>query len=173
MLHFALNARIVAFAFAGQLSEGTSLLEELRSVCDIIGSAVPAYAPLALVAWKGPETEVSGLIKETEQDALARGETLAISAARWAKAVFFNGLGHYDKALEAAEQACSYGDLGYADWSLAELILAAVRTGKRERASGALRKLSARAHDSQSEWALGIEARCRALLSDKTKAERL
>ena len=52
-------------------------------------------------------------------------------------------------------------------------ILAAVRTGNRERAVGALQQLSARAQDSQSEWALGIEARCRALLSDETQAEHL
>jgi DNA-binding NarL/FixJ family response regulator len=173
LLLFALNAQIVGDAFAGELSTGNSLLEELRAVCDIIGSAVPPYAPLALVAWKGPEADVLRLTEDTEKDALARGETLAVSAARWASAVFYNGLGHYDKALEAAEQACSHGDLGYADWSLAELILAAVRTGKEERAGGALQRLSARAHDSQSEWALGIEARCRALLSDETQAERL
>jgi DNA-binding CsgD family transcriptional regulator/tetratricopeptide (TPR) repeat protein len=173
VLHFALNARIVVDAFAGDLSTGNSLLEELRVVCDIIGSAVPPYAPLALVAWRGPEADVSRLIEETEKEAVARGETLVVSAARWASAVFHNGLGHYDKALVAAEQACSNGDLGYADWSLAELILAAVRTGNQERAAGALQQLSARAHDSQSEWALGVAARCRALLSDETQAEHL
>jgi DNA-binding CsgD family transcriptional regulator len=173
VLHFALNARIVAAAFAGELSTGNSLLGELRIVCDIIGSAVPPYAPLALVAWKGPEADVSRLTEQTETEALARGETLAVSAARWASAVFHNGFGRYEKALLAAEQACDQGDLGYADWSLAEFILAAVHTGKQERAAGALQQLSARAHDSQSDWALGIEARCRALLSDETQAEHL
>jgi DNA-binding NarL/FixJ family response regulator len=87
--------------------------------------------------------------------------------------VFYNGLGQYENALEAAEDACSNGDLGYADWSLAELILAAVRIGNQARAADALQQLSARAQDSQSEWALGIEARCRALLSDEVQAEDL
>jgi DNA-binding NarL/FixJ family response regulator len=173
VLHFALNAHIVVDAFAGDLPTGNSLLEELRVVCDIIGSVMPPYASLALVAWRGPEADVLRLTEETEKEALERGETLAISAARWASAVFYNGLGHYDKALAAAEQACGHGDLGYADWSLAELILAAERTGNKERAAGALQLLSTRAQDSQSEWALGIEARCRALLSDDTKAEHL
>jgi AAA ATPase domain len=138
VLHFALNAHIVVDAFAGNLPMGNSLLEELRVVCDIIGSVMPPYASLALVAWKGPEADVLRLTEETEKEALERGETLAISAARWASAVFYNGLGHYDKALAAAEQACGHGDLGYADWSLAELILAAARTGNQERAAGAL-----------------------------------
>ena len=85
--------RIVADGLPGSCPRN-SLLEELRRVvCDIIGSAVPPYAPLALVAWKGPEADVSRLIEETEKEALARGETLAVSAARWTSAVFYNGLG--------------------------------------------------------------------------------
>jgi DNA-binding CsgD family transcriptional regulator len=87
--------------------------------------------------------------------------------------VFYNGLGQYEKALEAAEDARNNGDLGYADWSLAELILAAVRIGNQARAADSLQQLSERAQDSQSEWALGIEARSRALLSDQVQAEDL
>jgi DNA-binding CsgD family transcriptional regulator len=173
VLHFALNAHIVADAFAGELSAGNALMEELRVVCDIIGSAVPPYAPLALAAWRGTEADLFTLTEEIETAALARGETLAVSAARWACAVFYNGLGQYEKALEAAEDACNNGDLGYADWSLAELILAAVRIGDQARAADALQQLSARAQDSQSEWALGIEARCRALVSDEVQADDL
>ena len=142
-------------------------------MCEIIGSQVPPYAPLALLAWKGPEAEATTLIEETEKDAVKRGETMAISAARWASAVFHNGLGNHEKALEAAEWAWNNGDLGYADWSLPELILAAVRVGDTAQAGEALQQLAGRAHDSQSEWAMGIEARCRALLSEGTQAEQL
>ena len=54
-----------------------------------------------------------------------------------------NGLGRYDEALAAAEQASEYPDeLGLATWSLAELIEAAARTGAPDRAAGALRRLS-------------------------------
>ena len=172
-LHFALNALIVAHSFAGERSRAHSLLAELRAVCEIIGSQVPPYAPLALLAWKGPEAEATTLIEETEKDAVKRGETMAISAARWASAVFHNGLGNHEKALEAAEWAWNNGDLGYADWSLPELILAAVRVGDTAQAGEALQQLAGRAHDSQSEWAMGIEARCRALLSEGTQAEQL
>ena len=104
---------------------------------------------------------------------MKRGETMAISAARWASAVLHNGLGNHEKALEAAEWAWNNGDLGYADWSLPELILAAVRVGDTAQAGEALQQLAGRAHDSQSEWAMGIEARCRALLSEGTQAEQL
>jgi len=147
-LHFALNALIVACSFAGERSTAHSLLAELRAVCEIIGSQVPPYAPLALLAWKGPEADAVALIEETERDAVARGETMAVSAARWASAVLHNGLGNYERALVAAAWARSNGDLGYADWSLPELILAAVRTGDVEQAADALQQLAERAVES-------------------------
>jgi hypothetical protein len=56
---------------------------------------------------------------------------------------------------------------------LVELIEAAVRSGKPGPAAEALRRLSDHTRASGTDWALGIEARSRALLSDNTAAERL
>ena len=97
----------------------------------------------------------------------ARGEGQWLTAAHWATAVLRNGLCHYDEALAAAEQGSEYPDeLGLAAWSMAELIEAAARTGQPERGIGALRHLSEATAAAGSDWALGIEARSRALLSD-------
>jgi DNA-binding CsgD family transcriptional regulator len=170
-LQFALNARIVVDAFKGELAVGSSLMAELRAVCEVTGSHLPPYAPLALVAWRGREAEVSRLAERTTKEVLERGETLGLSAAHWAIAVLGNGLGRYEEALAAAERAGEHHDIGFSDWSLAELILAAVRCGQRERAAGAFRQLTARAHDGGSDWALGIEARSRALLNEDEAAE--
>jgi DNA-binding CsgD family transcriptional regulator len=170
-LQFALNARIVANAFMGELTEGSSLLAELRAVCEATGSHVPPYSPLALVTWRGREAEVSRLAERTTEEVLQRGETLGLSAARWAIAVLYNGLGRHEEALAAAERAGEHHDIGFSDWSLAELILAAVRCGKPERAAGALKQFAAKARDSGSDWALGIAARSRALLSEGETAE--
>src|SRR5580698_9497137 len=63
--------------------------------------------------------------------------------------------------------------MGWATWSIAELIEAAVRAGTPDRAMPAMRRLSERARASGTEWALGIEARSRALLSDGDAADRL
>jgi DNA-binding CsgD family transcriptional regulator len=170
-LQFALNARIVANAFMGELTEGYSLLAELRAVCEATGSHVPPYSPLALVTWRGREAEVSRLAERTTEEVLQRGETLGLSAARWAIAVLYNGLGRHEEALAAALRAGEHHDIGFSDWSLAELILAAVRCGKPERAAGALKQFAAKARDSGSDWALGIAARSRALLSEGETAE--
>jgi ATP/maltotriose-dependent transcriptional regulator MalT len=170
-LQFALNARIVADAFTGELAEGSSLLAELRAVCEATGSHVPPYSPVALVAWRGREAEVSSLAERTTEEVLRRGETLGLSAAHWAIAVLNNSLGRHEAALGAAERASEHHDIGFTDWSLAELILAAVRCGKSERAAVALRQLAVRARDCGSDWALGIAARSRALLSEGQAAE--
>jgi DNA-binding CsgD family transcriptional regulator len=51
--------------------------------------------------------------------------------------------------------------------------VAAFRSGKTERAADALHRLSAMTHASGTDWALAIEARSRARLSDGDAAERL
>ena len=110
----------------------------------------------------------------TSPPMLACGEGQRPAVTHWAAAVLSNGLGRYGEALAAAEQGCEYPDeLGLATWSMVELIEAAARSGCPERAAGALRRLSEAARASGTDWALGIEARSRALLSDGESAERL
>ncbi len=105
---------------------------------------------------------------------LADGEEPRLTTAHWAAAILSNGLGRYSEALAAAEQGSEYpDDLGLATWSMVELIEAAARAGCPERAAGALRRLSAAATASGTDWALGIAARSRALLSGGESAERL
>src|SRR5271169_1570061 len=61
----------------------------------------------------------------------------------------------------------------FADWALVELIEAAVRSGVPERAAGAVQRLSGIARACGTDWALGAEARSRALVSDGATAENL
>jgi DNA-binding CsgD family transcriptional regulator len=91
--------------------------------------------------------------------------------SQYAAALLYNGLGHYDKALAAAELVCEYDDIGVLGWELAELVEAAVRSGQPARASGALQRLSETTRASGTNWALGTEARSRALLSEGETAE--
>ena len=66
---------------------------------------------------------------------------------------------------------CEYDDIGNLGWSLTELVEAAVRSGQPARASDALARLSETTRASGTDWALGIEARSRALLSEGQAAE--
>jgi len=56
-------------------------------------------------------------------------------------------------------------------WALPELIEAASRTGQTQVAADALDRLAAATSVSQTDWALGIHARSRALLGDGEDAE--
>ena len=85
--------------------------------------------------------------------------------------MLYNGLGRYEAACASARRACEYDDLAFFGWSLVELVEAAVRSGARDLAAGALRQLEQRACAAGTDWALGILARSRALLEDGRAAE--
>ncbi len=135
---------------------------------------LPPTTRLMLAAWQGREGEARQLIATVTTQMVARGEGQWLTAAHWATAVLNNGLGRYDEALVAAEQGSEYPDeLGLATWSMVELIETAARCGSPGRAAGALRRLSEIAGACGTDWALGIEARSRPLLSDGEFAEHL
>jgi DNA-binding CsgD family transcriptional regulator len=103
-----------------------------------------------------------------------QGDGQWLNAVAWATAVLGNGLRRYDEALAAAEQASvGASGLGLATWSLAELVEAAARTGDPGRASAALARLSEATSAAATDWALGIQARSTALLTEGNRAERL
>ena len=85
-----------------------------------------------------------------------------------------NGLSRYEDAMSWAELASGRpGELSFANWGLVELIEAAVRSGQPSRAAGALERLTETTQPSGTAWGRGVEARCRALLSQGDTAERL
>jgi DNA-binding CsgD family transcriptional regulator len=75
--------------------------------------------------------------------------------------------------LAAAQQASEYDELVSSSWALPELIEAASRSANPELAADALTRLRPRTQAAGTAWALGIEARSRALLSDGTVPEEL
>ncbi|MFC5266043.1 AAA family ATPase [Kribbella qitaiheensis] len=172
-LPLALSQRAYALLFAGELAAAASLLEEAQVVTEATGSRIAPYGALALAALRGREAEISTLVTATKDDVELRGEGIAIIATDWATALLHNGLGHYDKAVAAAEHTSAYVAVGPANWGLVELIEAAARTGSPERGTDALRRLSESTSASGTDWALGVEARSRALLSEGETADRL
>ena len=96
------------------------------------------------------------------------------SLGDYAAAVEYNGLGHYQAAAAApAQRACDYDDRGLFVWALVELVEAAARSHQRDLASVAVGPLGEISHSCASDWALGIEARSRALLAESEEAEAL
>jgi DNA-binding CsgD family transcriptional regulator len=170
----AINIRVIVQTLAGELDAAASLVDEARAVMEAIGSERPLYAAMVLAAWQGREERAVGLIEASMSEVVARGEGTGVSVAQWAAAVLFNGLGRYEDAVVAARQASEcLQELAASKWGLAELIESAARTGATDLATDALERLSEMTQASGTDWALGVESRSRALLSEGDAAERL
>jgi ATP/maltotriose-dependent transcriptional regulator MalT len=162
-------------ALCGELSTVESLLDELRAITAATGIPVHRYVEIWVAALRGREPELSSLVEDLTVDAKARGEGFALAFARQAGAVLYNGLGRYEKAFAAVREAVDvapYSELSTPS-AVAELVEAAARVGERRIAERALERLTLSTRPSGSDWALGVEARSRALLSDDAAADRL
>jgi DNA-binding CsgD family transcriptional regulator len=174
-LQYALNSLAAAHLFAGELTTATRLLEEERLISEATGNPPIGYAEMSLAAWRGREPAASALIEATSREATARGLDRLVNAATYAGAVLANGLGRHDLARDAAWRAFQRDQLGFGPFVVPELAEAASRTGDEALVRAALEWLSERTEHTRvtpSDWALGMKARVRALLSEAEVAER-
>jgi DNA-binding CsgD family transcriptional regulator len=173
-LPLALSRRVYVLLFAGELTAAASLVEEVQAATEATGTNFTPYAAMGLAALRGDEIQASALIEATLKDVPSRGEGLGITAAERANAVLNNGLGRYQKALAAAQRATANDrEVGFSNWALAELVEAAARGGMSKAAAGAYQRLAEITGASGTDWALGVQARSHALLSDGGEAEGL
>jgi DNA-binding CsgD family transcriptional regulator len=173
-LPLALSIRIAAYTFAGELDAAAALIQEVEAAVEATGSELAPYGALLLAAWGGDESQVSRLNTAIVKEVEPRGEGLGLTITYWAQAVLYNGLGRHEEALPWAQRASEHPeDLGFSNWGLTELIVAAGRSGETDLAADALQRLTEMTHASGTDWALGVEARSRALLSEGQQVEGL
>jgi DNA-binding CsgD family transcriptional regulator len=169
----AATYRACLHVHSGGFDAASSLIVEVDAITQATGMAPLKYASLMLAAWRGNE---AGFLRMTETgmaEATARGEGMALGVVEWASALLYNGHGRYAEALAAAQRGSEHDDLVQYAWALVELIEAGVRSGAPDATAAALDRLSERTQASGTDWALGIEAGSRALLSDDAAAEAL
>jgi DNA-binding CsgD family transcriptional regulator len=173
-LILVLILRSLLHVLAGELAMAASLVEQAAGVAEATGGRAAPYGALALAPWRGREAEARRLIDGSTEHFRAGGEGMGLTLAEWATAVLYNGLARYAEAQAAAQRASDDPNgLMVSAWALPELVEAAVRTGDRGRGAEALRRLTEMTRACGTEWALGIEARSRALLSEGEAADRL
>ena len=165
LLPNALNYLAALNVHAGALATAAALTDEVDSITQVTGIPPLKYAAGVLAVVRGDQAQAEALIDWGRRNATERGEGTAISGLLWCAALLHNGHGHHREALAAARQACEHEDFFYGR-ALVELIEAGVRDGLPEEAAAALGRLTERTQASGTEWALGTEARCRALLGD-------
>jgi DNA-binding CsgD family transcriptional regulator len=144
-------------AAATALAESEAISEAIGAHCNYAGS---------FYAWRFDEPEASARIN--------RAPHVWASRREHARAVVHNAAGHYEAALSAAERSCELHPTGTHGWALIDLVEAAVRSGDQDRARVALDQLKDRTRLVSTDWGLGLEARCAALVADDaTAAEAL
>jgi DNA-binding CsgD family transcriptional regulator len=158
---------------SGAFDAAAALIEEVDAITQATGLAPLKYAAVMLAASRGDQAQVQAFYESWWRKATERGEGSALGQFSWLTALLHNGHGHYGEALAAARHACEHEDVIAYGWALVELIEAGVRAGRPDEAAPALDRLSERTQATGTDWALGIEAGSRALLSDGQDAEPL
>ncbi len=171
-LSLALDHLAIVHVHAGDLDAAAGLVDEADRVSGLTGQVRAASGSLMLAAWRGAEAEFAELVQASRAGAAipSDGHQLPHSACA-AAAVLHNGLGHYHDALAAARRAGEHDDVG-SPWVLAELVDAAARAGELDDAVVGYESLAARTRAAATEWALGIQARARAVISDGDDADK-
>ena len=162
----ALNVHSGAFATAA------ALIDEVGAITQATGMPPLNYAALMLAASRGDQAQLQAITDYRLPGAIERGEGSALGLSLWLTALLHNGHGRYSEAFAAAQRGCEHEDVLAYGWALVELIEAGVRSGRPDEAAVALERLSERTQASGTEWALGIEARCRGLVSDDESVYR-
>ncbi len=159
-------------AWSGDFAAAASVAAEAQAVSEATGTRIAPYGALLLACLRGREAEAAPLIEATINEAGAGGQGIAVTYARWAAAILFNGLGRYDEARGAALQASQDTPRDVClMWALPELIEASTRSGNTQLATDALKRLAETTRPSGTDFGLGMEARSRALVSKGEVAE--
>jgi DNA-binding CsgD family transcriptional regulator len=161
-----LDALGTAVAASGDFAAASVLIVEADAICEVTGARAVPFTAMMLAALRGREAEAVPLIETAIAEAEANGQGITVTYAHWAAAILHNGLGRYEEALTAACQASEdTSALHISMWALPELVEAAARAGQAGLACDALKQLAEITQSCGNHSALGIEARCRALLS--------
>src|SRR3954452_21015235 len=158
---------------SGSVDKAAGLIDEVSAITDATGIPPLNYAGLMLAAWRGDQARMHAIAENVLPGAMARGEGYTLGIWGWMTALMHNGHGRYGEALSDAQRACEHEDVIAYGWALVELVEAGVHVGRRDEAAAALARLSERTRASGTEWALGMEAGSRALLSEGQDADDL
>jgi DNA-binding CsgD family transcriptional regulator len=158
----ALGPLALAHLAQGHLRAAAALLEEADALAAGVG--MPPFLPRVHLAALRGEAE---LLDEVIADATARGEGLLVRYTPYCQAVLHNSRGQYAGACDVLAQVPTL----FAVLPQRELVEAASRTGQRGIAEDAFGELRECTHAAGTDWALGVEASCAALLADGAEAD--
>jgi DNA-binding CsgD family transcriptional regulator/tetratricopeptide (TPR) repeat protein len=167
-----LNSLSMAESSRGHFATAGSLIAEADMIREATGTRIGRLAAVNLEGIRGREAEAFELLETEARSASAAGQGQVTQWCKWASAFLYNGLGRYEQALTAAQNASEEApELLASRWALAELIEAAARTGQTGLTVGALERLAESTTAGGADWGMGVLAYSRALLTEGEAAE--
>jgi DNA-binding CsgD family transcriptional regulator len=174
-LPVALGFHALSDAMAGHFREADTRWAMMREVLtETLGPAVLGVNSRSngvLLAYRGHVTEARATALAQVRESADRGQGGPADIGRYIVAMADLFGGDYESAMSSALTVIEDDPAYTAEGTLPELIEAAVRAGDREVAATACKTLSERALAAGTPWALGLRARCEALLADGPDAE--
>ncbi|WP_411093604.1 AAA family ATPase [Streptomyces sp. 049-1] len=169
ILPYVLAHRALVKIQTGCLATGQALLDESKAMAEATGIPSFPHIEALLSAWRGREHPAAN----GAGPASLEGGALSLAITKYAASVLHNGLGSYAGAAAAVRDVVDSDSLELQGLLLVELVEGAARSGETGTASVALERLCERTGLSGTDWALGVQARSRALLHEGTGAEGL
>jgi DNA-binding CsgD family transcriptional regulator len=156
----------------GRFADAEATVAEGRELSEATGyrAYLGAFTSVELLAlaWQGREADARALAARLLPEFAARD--IATQLVHSALAMLELGLANYAGALRHALETLPMQDvLGFS--AVAEIAVAGIRSGEREAAAAAVAGFAPWALASGTHWALGLLARCRALLAADDDAE--
>jgi len=171
-LPIAFNTRAGVHLFAGEFAEAASVIAETAAVTSATGSSIAPYGAAALAALRGREADAAELITAGKKDVQRRGEGEGLSFVHWATAVLCNSLGGMKRRWPPRRrQARTHPRCGSGTGPWSSSSSRRPAAGSPGLAAAALSRLAETTGASGTDWALGVEARSRALVSNGDAAE--
>ena len=158
---------------AGQLGAAAATLAEAALIAHGAGRADedPQASGLTVAILQSDEHVAAELTGRALDDAAETGDDHQIGNVEVAALLMYNGLGRYQDALAVGLSQCERHAQGGDGRTLAELVEAAARSGDMDLARDTLQRLCDRTRGAATDWALGMVARSRALVSEGEDAD--
>jgi DNA-binding CsgD family transcriptional regulator len=175
VMSLGLALRAEAETLAARFANAESLYAEMEQIActtgnhELLGDALPGR--LMLAALRGDESAARHLANKAEVNAASRRLGIVADGARHGLGVLEIGLGRYTRALEHLQFVWQGSSSSVTTIALPDLVEAAVRSDDGDGAIKAADHLSLTTLSSATPFALGIEARSRALLAAGAVAE--